>query len=739
MALSQVLLPLLPLLLAVANHVSARISTSSATGNSGGGILAKAAKASSARTLQLQGGAFTSRVYQCPESFDSPPVTIQAEEIIDDKNGDGAHARIFLLLSEPGRLCTLVRVTHSSTESVGKLSNDLSGAKVALAPVGRSYDGRAWERVAGPYPRLEYQCLHASNEGDSCQVTLPLLEESDRQEYVLLTYDHELSDRNTVARFLSQTTFGTRKEDLDSWNYPSPNDQYADGHLQMTFAKWIYEQMHNVPSTSHREFFRKRLNSRFDMARSIGMPNHPCEQFSRWRNFAFTERDYGRSVEIRHVASTDKAYAIYIEGNFRTLALGSTAEALASFLHAIFTDDVRGEDDTFVDISASNGAFDASSMMAIQATANAGEGDIKDYVLTLCDVPSPIIGGEIYFQAVSGSPNCLKFGEGNIPIIVDTSIYRDSSTITVDLPPLDTVGTMKKTNEGEWMVEEALHQDSCKDINLNHLAVNHPIFGVLPGDAGYLAHDPRVRLLDNSLESPIPDGGGSLVASGGSHNGHGALCSNVPRTFINEKFCQLSTVESTCTNQDMGGPAFTLRLDEETVARLSAYSKRYVYLINGLRVEQGDTLVSVFRSMDYCLLFAIALSIQCILNLFSILRFPVHNLLSLQPPCKPGVKSRWMRVEKPFGELCGGDDNLDLQTQRVLGTLFDESKDIKSPHIKDIPFPEGSKDRCAEQDENKIGFEVLNRDGLSCWRHVHKDHMNVYDFEYWTGASEYFE
>ena len=98
-----------------------------------------------------------------------------------------------------------------------------------------------------------------------------------------------------------------------------------------------------------------------------------------------------------------------------------------------------------------------------------------------------------------------------------------------------------------------------------------------------------------------------------------------------------------------------------------------------------------------------------------------------------------MRVEKSFGELCGGDDNLDLQTQTVLGTLFDESKDIKSPQIKDIPFPEGSKDRCADQDENKIGFEVLNRDGLSCWRHVHKDHMNVYDFEYWTGASEYFD
>ena len=588
MALSQVLLPLLPLLLVVANHVSARISTSSATGNSGGGTSAqKAAKSSSARTLQLQEGSFTSRVYQCPESFDSPPVTIEAEEFRGDNNGDGVHARISLLLSDPGRLCTLVRVSHSSAESVGKLSNDLSGSKVALAPVGRSYNGRAWERVAGPYPRLQYQCLSASDEGNSCQVTLPLLEESDRQEYVLLTYDHELSNRNTVARFLSQTTFGTRKEDLDSWEYPSPEDEYGDGHLQMTFAKWIHEQMHDVPSTSHREFFRKRLNSRFDMARSIGMPNHPCEQFSRWRNFAFTERDYGRSVEIRHVASTDKAYAIYVEGNFRTLALGSTAEALASFLHTIFADDSKGEDDTFVDLSASNGAFDASSMMAVQAVAEVG------FVLTLCDVPSPIIGGEIYFQAVSGSPNCLSFGEGNIPIIVDTSIYRDPSIMTVDLPPLDTGGTMKKTNEGEWMIEEALHQDSCKDINLTHLAVNHPIFGVLPGAAGYLAHDPRVRLLENSLESPIPDGGGSLVASGGSHNGHGALCSNVPRTFVNEKFCQLSTADSTCTNQDMGGPAFTLRLDEETVARLSAYSKRYVYLINGLRVEQGDTLVSV--------------------------------------------------------------------------------------------------------------------------------------------------
>jgi len=664
------------------------------------------------------------QTYECPESFDSAAVIIPPESLLSQDDAKLIHARISLTPSEPDRLCTLVRVTAVASSPDGALDdldNAASSDKLALAPVGRSYNGRSWERVAGPYTSLSYDC-NVSSSGtatrsihNTCQVTLPRLEFPDRQRYVLLTYEHDLSSRNVVARFLSQTTFGVTRSELDE--FPSATtkadtDTNAEAQdLETSFAKWIQHQMNDIPATSHREFFRRRLNSRFDVAKSIGMPNHPCRRYSQWRNFAFIELDYGRTVAIKPVdrgggggGDDDDAFALYVDGNFRTLVRDDVGvDSIKALLGATsnVASSTGGDKDTFVDTSASNGAGGtATTTMMVQSgydgTAEAAA-DADGYHYKVCEIPEAYVGGDLYLEASKGSAGCTKLEGGNMPLVLDETVYVDTATMVLDLPSLDSASIKADGNvDGQWMLQTDLTQEMCDEITIDHLAINHPIFGRLPGGGdgmdAYVIHDPRLSLLNNTLEQPLEDGGGSLVQSGGTHNGASMLCSNVPRTFLNEDTCRLSQAPTTCTSQDMGGPSIMLTLDEETVARLSGYSKRYVYLMAGLRVEKGDTL----------------------------------------PPCTPGVKSRWAKVQKPHGELCGGSDDLHLDTQSAIGLLLDESKDLNSA-VKDIPFPEESKFRCASSDEDKIGFEVLNRDGLSCWKHVHQDHMSVYDFEYWTG------
>jgi hypothetical protein len=67
------------------------------------------------------------------------------------------------------------------------------------------------------------------------------------------------------------------------------------------------------------------------------------------------------------------------------------------------------------------------------------------------------------------------------------------------------------------------------------------IFGFVNGM--YLAYDPRLVLETNTIENPLSDGGGTAVIE---TNGQ-MICSNAPRSYINEDFCRLSTSLTACS------------------------------------------------------------------------------------------------------------------------------------------------------------------------------------------------
>ena len=141
-----------------------------------------------------------------------------------------------------------------------------------------------------------------------CQIYLPQLGRDEN--YYLTSYSHYLSEADSTARFLNIATFGVTPDDLISWNKGAITRESA--------AKWIREQM-NVALTSHRKFFRERLNPRFTHPRYLGIANHPCDAGSRWRKFTFSVKDGYKYWYQQTVGLVGNGpYVITLDGHART-------------------------------------------------------------------------------------------------------------------------------------------------------------------------------------------------------------------------------------------------------------------------------------------------------------------------------------------------------------------------------------------------------------------------------------
>jgi len=188
-----------------------------------------------------------------------------------------------------GRLCTLTLVTN------GKAS----------VPVGRSYDGDDWERVAGPYTSLQYNC-----EGSHCEVMLPS-KTSTNLEFQLTTFSSNLTKRDEVARFLEQATFGTTHKDLDGLT----TDLGESTDLVPRFAEWVKMQIFDTDQTSHRGYYRRLVSSAYRIPGREGRQRSPCETGSRWRWYSFTKHDMRKQLQINKVGGH---FILSVGGELRT-------------------------------------------------------------------------------------------------------------------------------------------------------------------------------------------------------------------------------------------------------------------------------------------------------------------------------------------------------------------------------------------------------------------------------------
>ena len=175
------------------------------------------------------------------------------------------------------------------------------------------------------------------------------------------------------------------------------------------------------------------------------------------------------------------------------------------------------------------------------------------------------------------------------------------------------------------------------------------------------------------------------------------MCSNAPRTFLNEDSCAFSDAVTACAagsyDSDGGyyGYDFYVVMNPQTMRNIykltgdGAEGTRYLYAIEGLRVEED-------RDISF--------------------------------PCDRNAISRWIPIT-----CTGAHASLDPTMHEIFSMLLFYSDDEENEFVRDI-WNWWDED-CPAPLFELVGFEVQDDTG-TCWKNVHPDHLSVYDFTYWT-------
>jgi hypothetical protein len=234
-----------------------------------------------------------------------------------------------------------------------------------------------------------------------------------------------------------------------------------------------------------------------------------------------------------------------------------------------------------------------------------------------------------------------------------------------------------------------------------------PIFGrsLIKGIFEYLLYDPRLMLLENTVENPLADGGGDV-----SINTNGATyCSNAPRTFLNEDYCVLSSETTACSAATF--PTFTVKLDHEFLTGLYSLTGRYVYAVDNLPISD-ETYVDMGSGN-------------------------IKRYIDLPCEYRKNRVARWMRVDISF---CNGDfedySNVGNGTAAAFALLLEpgfEDPANPDPLLKDVFLSDTQS--CDDDDGLKEELGYVWSKGV-CWQHVHPQHLNVYDLTDWVGKHD---
>jgi hypothetical protein len=222
----------------------------------------------------------TPSILECPSSSGSIDLVISGS--------------IQILKTIPGYLCTLVQLESTAT---------------SFKPVGRSYEGLDWEPSSGEFASLRWTCNAVT-----CMVNLPSLSEG----YFYQLTSSQSSDVATrpsdqYARFLEQASFGGNPQQIYSVNGMSSKQ------LRYHIAEWLKIQIHNSGITSHRAFFRQRMNSRMEVDTRQAAVSHPCQAGTRYRRFAISIRDTAKDMKVTSVGTKK---VLSIDGYVRTVVEG---------------------------------------------------------------------------------------------------------------------------------------------------------------------------------------------------------------------------------------------------------------------------------------------------------------------------------------------------------------------------------------------------------------------------------
>ena len=567
-----------------------------------------------------------------------------------------------------GDLCTLTKIVGGGT---------------AIKPVARTFDSRDWQVSAGEYAGVfTIECDTSTN---ACDMKLPPLQEDDV--FRLTSYEQYVDPKNSseqpsiVARFLEQASFGPTPDLLSEWNYNA---------FESSFEDWVSDQMENVDATSHREFFRERSNPRWEKAYPTGRPGpHPCEQNSRWRNFAFSVKDSRKKLTVHSLSGDGKPpYVLKVDGYARTIVPDLVFESGPR-------SNRNSVEPPSVNLTTFEYEFCLDGAYSFQESFNSP---------VLLKIP----GERLCFQIQGGNPlvdisDDESLSEYNI---IDLPHAGTSDFDGIDDTIYDSEYFDSYQAGDEFILTTPLTTSACDALpdpwnNPGDSFPLAPIFGrsLINGTAEYLLYDPRLTLMENTIENPLADGGGEITVK---TNG-ATFCSNVPRTFLNEEHCLLSSETTACSAATI--PTFTVKLGHAFLTGLYEITGRYVYAVDNLPIND-ETYLDMRTSN-------------------------IKRYIDLPCEYKRQRISRWMRVED--ASFCEGDfSTVGAGTAEAFSKLLkpgfeDSSNPI--PLLKDIKLFRTQS--CDQKDWLKEELGHVLSEGV-CWKHVHPQHLNVYDLTGWA-------
>jgi hypothetical protein len=543
-----------------------------------------------------------------------------------------AGSTVTISVTPSNQICTLTRLT-TTVDSGGNSNTD-------FAPVGRSYNGRDWDAVAGPYKsEMSFECS-ALNGSNACVVTLPQLDDPATQSFVLTSYAHTVTPEEEVARFLEQTTFGVTKADMEFFNTES-----LDAGTE--FPAWVADQITNKEATAHRAYFRSRANGRATRAEDevVANADKPCNLHSRWKKYAFGWE------EAR--AWTETPFTIKIMNN-------ST--------------------EWMVILNEKLQPITEVPQSSYGAILNDGDEFSVCYATERADAPFAI--------RLPGIASCTGISSGN-PLIqfVETTPQRvlnmPSSAVLQEVDTAESQGSELILAHTGNANGDPIDDDVCKTFasqgGRDRLGGDVVHAKSTDGTTWYM-HDPRIILQENTLETPLSDGGGANMW------GSRTICAGVTQNFLNQDTCHMSMEASTCFPGTT--VSTTMVLNEDTLRDFYDLSGgRLIYLLNMTEPDVG--------------------------------------------PCILGSSSRWLKRDalSSSAAVCEAAnpnaDTVDAGTKTLIEDKI--SKSNSSPFIKDLQF--STSDTACNGNTPKGAF-VYAVD--ACYEHVHDDEHNIYDFTAWA-------
>lgn len=176
-----------------------------------------------------------------------------------------------------------------------------------------------------------------------------------------------------------------------------------------------------------------------------------------------------------------------------------------------------------------------------------------------------------------------------------------------------------------------------------------------------------------------------------------AVCANVPRTFLNENSCVFSEAVTACAAESYD-PFKTLRT--QLRVEVSPKTIRDIYTITGNGT--GDAPTRYVYAVD---------------------GLRIHQDTSVATPCQRSKVSRWIPI------TCSGAAAAVNGTVHSIFSLLLSASTDSNTLVRDVN--NNSPTLCPAEFASLVGFEVQDQSG-KCWKNVHPDHLNVYDFTYWT-------